>query len=251
MGDILKFFNLILVLMSLSLLVVPAAAGEPVDPDFLHCVDETNVSPETVVSACTQYINEAYLQGWGYEYVPKALRSQALAYGRLGKIGEAKTSLAAAIKKAPDYFAAWETLVEQQMGMSGVQANETAVDAMVKNAPNNGDVLAQACRVRGLDGISKDLTMAACDEAVRKEPDKSFTFFSRCYARYKFGDFANAVADCDTAIKLDKDNVAAHYVEGLAKVQSGLADGGNADIAAAKAAAPDIAEEIAAYPDWY
>jgi tetratricopeptide (TPR) repeat protein len=191
------------------------------------------------------------MQNYGLQYVPKALHSQALAYARLGKMKEAKLALGVAVKQAPDYFAAWKTLVEQQMGLTGIAANETAVDAMIKNSPNTY-VLAKACIVRALDGQSTSVTMADCDEAVRLGPDRGFAFYARCFARYELADLANAVADCEAAMKLDPKDVTARYVAGLAKVKMGLTDAGNADIAAAKAAEPDITEpSTLGYPDWY
>ena len=229
-----------------------AAADTVVDPAFDHCVDDPNIPAENIVASCKTYINEAYMQNWGMQYVPKALHSQALAYGRLGKLAEAKKALAIAVKQAPDYFAAWETLVEQQMGLTGIQANETAADAMIKNAPSDWAAQAQACIVRTLDKQSSDVTMADCDEGVRLGPSHDYAFQARCLARYKLGDLPNAVADCDAALKLEPKNAIARYIEGLVKVQMGFKDSGNADIAAAEALDSDIkGSDEFAYPNWY
>jgi hypothetical protein len=63
----------------------------------------------------------------------------------------------------------------------------------------------------------------------------------------RLGQFAAAAADYDAALRLDPGLATALYGRGLAKVKSGDADGGGADMAAAKAIAGGIADEFSRY----
>ncbi|MFZ0237601.1 MAG: hypothetical protein WAL37_09575 [Xanthobacteraceae bacterium] len=56
-----------------------------------------------------------------------------------------------------------------------------------------------------------------------------------------------AIADFDTALRLDAKMPTALYGRGYAKLKRGNAGAGNADIAAAQALDPKIATEFAGY----
>jgi acyl-CoA reductase-like NAD-dependent aldehyde dehydrogenase len=62
-----------------------------------------------------------------------------------------------------------------------------------------------------------------------------------------FRTFDDAIADYDAALKLNSQLEEALYGRGLAKLKKGDRDGGNADIAAAKAIRADIADDFARY----
>jgi Flp pilus assembly protein TadD len=59
------------------------------------------------------------------------------------------------------------------------------------------------------------------------------------------GDADRALSDYDAALRINPKNADAWYGRGLAKKRRGDADGGNADIAAAKAITPGIGESFA------
>ena len=61
------------------------------------------------------------------------------------------------------------------------------------------------------------------------------------------GQFDQAIADFDQALKLRPTLVSALYGRGLAKVKKGERASGDADINAAKAVKPDIAKELERY----
>ena len=56
---------------------------------------------------------------------------------------------------------------------------------------------------------------------------------------------AEAIGDFSAALQLDPKLASAFYGRGLARLKSGDQAGADADIAAAKALAPDIADEFA------
>ena len=61
------------------------------------------------------------------------------------------------------------------------------------------------------------------------------------------GKFAAAIADENSALNANGKDADASYIRGLSKLKTGDAIGGNADIAAAKAINPKIAEAYAGY----
>ncbi len=83
--------------------------------------------------------------------------------------------------------------------------------------------------------------------AIKLDPKLSIAFLGRCIAYYKKSDFNRAQADCETADKLEpKDAPGILYVLGLIKQKMGDAAGADAQITAAKALNPRIAEDAAA-----
>jgi tetratricopeptide (TPR) repeat protein len=91
------------------------------------------------------------------------------------------------------------------------------------------------------------IALADCNEAQRNAPDDAETLESRCFVRYRQGDFANAIADCDGALRLQANSASALYVRGLAKLKAGVSVSGNADIARATQIDPKIADTYAGY----
>jgi tetratricopeptide (TPR) repeat protein len=89
--------------------------------------------------------------------------------------------------------------------------------------------------------------LADCNEAVRLKPNVATTFDSRGFTYLKLGQWQLAVADFDSALRLDSKLPSALYGRGFAKLKKGDLAGGNADIAAAKTAEPNIEAEFARY----
>ena len=92
-----------------------------------------------------------------------------------------------------------------------------------------------------------DVAQKYCDDALRIAPDDLYTLDSRCLLRFRTGDFANAIADCDAALKQSAELPSSLYVRGLAKIRLGYTDLGKADIAAATALDANVASTFAGY----
>jgi tetratricopeptide (TPR) repeat protein len=107
--------------------------------------------------------------------------------------------------------------------------------------------IADRCWVRAVRGFPLDAALIDCNEAVRELPSAWSFLDERCFVHYRMGDYADAIADCNAALKI-KDRLApALYIGGLAKVHSGDVAGGNADIAAAKSVDYRIADAFAQF----
>jgi hypothetical protein len=89
--------------------------------------------------------------------------------------------------------------------------------------------------------------MADCNQAIALNQSDANIWDSRCLLDLKMGGFANAVTDCNEALKLDPKKASSLYFEGIAKLRLHMTDAGNADIASAKAMNPKISDEFSAY----
>jgi len=83
------------------------------------------------------------------------------------------------------------------------------------------------------------------DRGIALEPS-SVTYGNRGYCYFQLGQFKRAIEDYDRAIVLTPGSAGVLYMRGVAKLRSEDKLGGNADIAAAVALEPKIAEQYAA-----
>jgi tetratricopeptide (TPR) repeat protein len=79
------------------------------------------------------------------------------------------------------------------------------------------------------------------------EPNVAAAFDSRGLTYLKLGKWESAIADFNSALRLDPKLPNARYGRGFAKLKRGDPAGGNADIAAAKTVEPNIEGEFARY----
>jgi tetratricopeptide (TPR) repeat protein len=91
-----------------------------------------------------------------------------------------------------------------------------------------------------------DQALADCNESLRLSRDP-YTLDSRGLVYLKLGQFDPAIADYTAVLKEVPNFADSLYGRGLAKRKKGDATGGQADVAAAKALRPDVAEEFAKY----
>ena len=89
--------------------------------------------------------------------------------------------------------------------------------------------------------------MADCNQSILLDPDYANAYGSRGFVYLKRGDFDLAIADYELRFRLEPKSAHSLYGRGYARQKKGDAAGGSADIAAAKAIQPDIAEVYAKY----
>ena len=94
-------------------------------------------------------------------------------------------------------------------------------------------------------GILKQ-ALADCNQALRLTPNNAATLDSRAFVFLKMAQFDAAVSDYEAALRINPEAAFALYGRGLARLKN-EDPAGAADIAAAKALQPDIAEEYARY----
>ena len=115
----------------------------------------------------------------------------------------------------------------------------------VKLAPSDPTGWAGKCWSRALAG-ELPAALSDCNEMVKLRPNDPYALVIRGFARLKAGQFDGAIADYNAALKHDAKNPSALYGRGTAELKKNNPRG-NADVAAAKAIKPDIAEEFARY----
>jgi tetratricopeptide (TPR) repeat protein len=78
-------------------------------------------------------------------------------------------------------------------------------------------------------------------------PNDAAALDSRGFTYLKLGQFDSAIADYDAVLKLKPRTASSLYGRGVAKLKKGDRNGGNSDIAAARAIQADIVEEYTRY----
>ena len=120
------------------------------------------------------------------------------------------------------------------------------LDKAVELRPADARVWNSRCWGRALSGKLQE-ALADCNESLRLQPDSALALDSRGFTQLKMGRLDRAIADYDAALKLDAKLAGSLYGRGIAKLRQGDAEGGNDDIAGAKAMRSDIAEMFERY----
>ena len=87
--------------------------------------------------------------------------------------------------------------------------------------------------------------MADYDQAIRIKSDYVAAFYNRALALAEKREYGKAISDFTAVLRVDPKNPVVLYRRGTTYLNSGDIEAGNADLAAAKAIKPDIAEDIA------
>lgn len=103
------------------------------------------------------------------------------------------------------------------------------------------DALNGRCRARALWGRDLDKALADCDRAVQMSRVASF-LDSRGLVHLRLGQYSQAIADYDGALKDNPRQAWSLYGRGLAELKTGDKDKGDADIKAAVAINPRLPE---------
>ena len=104
------------------------------------------------------------------------------------------------------------------------------------------DGLNQRCWARALAGENLKKALDDCNSALRMRPRTPHFLDSRALVQLRIGNLDKAIADWDTVLESEPRNAWSLYARGAAKVQKGMTAQGRADMAAATALAPRIAE---------
>ena len=114
---------------------------------------------------------------------------------------------------------------------------------------NNSRLWGQRCWSRAVIGKQLQETVEDCNKARSLAPKIPQILGYRGFIHLRLGQFDKALVDYDAAFALTTapDNAEWLYGRGIAKVRTGDARGGNADIDRAKSIKADIAEDYAKY----
>ena len=108
------------------------------------------------------------------------------------------------------------------------------------NEVTRDGALNSRCWTRMLPGIELDKALDDCDEAVDRESKNPAYLDSRGWVYLRLGKYKKALSDFDRSIEHQPEGAWSLYGRGLAKTRLGDAAQGEADLAAARKAQPDI-----------
>ena len=121
------------------------------------------------------------------------------------------------------------------------------IDGAAITGQRDAVFLNDRCWARAVAMIELDTALADCNEALRLMPGFAAALDSRAFLHLKQGQFREAIADYDAALKAIPKDPYSLYGRGIAKARAGDSAGANADIAAGTSLQKGIAEEFAAY----
>ena len=88
--------------------------------------------------------------------------------------------------------------------------------------------------------------LADCNESLRLRPGDAPTLDSRAFTYLKMREWNKAIADYDAVLRTSPTQASSLFGRGVARLRTGNTEGGNADLAAAKARQSDIGAEMKA-----
>jgi tetratricopeptide (TPR) repeat protein len=119
--------------------------------------------------------------------------------------------------------------------------------AAVRGAPDEPQMANGLCWTLAVLGENRDEARAACAAALRLRPGYAVALDSRALVTLRLARFQDAWNDYDAAIRRAGENPNSRYGRGVAALRLGRTAEGQADIAAALAASPDLATTYAGY----
>ena len=119
------------------------------------------------------------------------------------------------------------------------------VDTHPRNDLRMPEVLNSRCWFGALSGQGLDQALADCNTALKLVPKTAAFLDSRGLVHLRRGDFDQAIADYDAALRIQPRIAWSLYGRGLAKLRKGQSAAGQADLRAATALEPKIAARAA------
>jgi tetratricopeptide (TPR) repeat protein len=120
-------------------------------------------------------------------------------------------------------------------------------DALKAAHPGEAWVFNSSCWERATRNVEIDIALADCETAIRLEPKQAAYVDSRAMVKFRMGKLDEALADYDAALALRPSQADSLYGRGLVKLRKGDKAGGQADLEAARKAASWVEAEFAGY----
>jgi tetratricopeptide (TPR) repeat protein len=200
-------------------------------------------SGQAQINACTQMIQSKFFKG--APVLSEAFYFRGGAFLHLGQYQRAVDDNAQAIARKPDFVEAYSA---RGLSYLFLQQPQPALQDFSK-------VIALKPKPEAVNFTSRGLAYSQLQQYKQAIPDfdrgialepTSVTYNNRGYCYFQLGQFKRAIEDYDRAIALTPGSAGVLYMRGIAKLRSDDKSGGNADIAAAVALEPKIAEQYAA-----
>jgi tetratricopeptide (TPR) repeat protein len=148
-------------------------------------------------------------------------------------------------KEAPERLAMGELYENAGQHAAAVAQYSKWIDARSRDDVHMSEAMNLRCWARAQWGQELDEALADCNTALRLRPDTAAYFGSRGLVYLRRSNYDKAIADYDAALRLQPNLAWSLYGRGLARLRKGDSTAGQADIAAATALRPGIAAEAA------
>lgn len=114
--------------------------------------------------------------------------------------------------------------------------------------PGRPTILNAQCWIRGIANRDLNTALKSCTEAIELADGSAIEALdSRSLIYFRMGRFDDALADLNTALKIEPDQAASLYLRGLVHRASGQVDAAKRDHSLALLLSPEIAREYEAY----
>lgn len=271
--------KLLCAIACLCLLDIPLfTSGWAVTPEDLHrCAGKGNVTPRLRVSACTEIIESDIFSG---KDLAAIFNNRGLSYQMSRDYARSIADFDQAIQLDPGHQSAFFNRARSYHLQKDYDRALADYDKAIALDPkdagaymNRGSVhhesgdtkraiadYGEAIQLRPGDprpfynrcGVLLEIGEAEaafkdCNEALRLSPDYTPAFLLRADANFALARFEQAVADYDASLAHDAKNAWALYGRGMAKMKTGDATGGAADVNAARALSARIEKDFADY----
>jgi tetratricopeptide (TPR) repeat protein len=193
------------------------------------------------ITACSDVIGI----GTGGAEVAWAYFDRARAYFDLKMYASAIDDLNEELKRKPNDVEALEN-----RGLAFIQLSDLkrAIDdfsEIIDLQPASANALRERCWARAAAGRDLNDALEDCNKALKLGDMAALD--ARCFLGYRMGQYAAAIADCTAALARNPKLASSLYLRGLAKMKSGDAAGGQADVTAASALDASVADTFANY----
>lgn len=120
-----------------------------------------------------------------------------------------------------------------------------AIDAAIAASPGNPALLNSRCWLKGTLNVSLDTGLKDCTRAIELAESPAAALDSRAMVYFRMNRMEEALADLNAALDIARGMSASLYLRGVIRKRTGDTAAGDADLAAARMASPDIDKDYA------
>lgn len=199
--------------------------------------------PEQRIADCTAIIKSAGSKA----KVAEAYGHRGVAYFLEEKYDRTVADETAAIKlnagTAVDIAGMYSIRANAESELGRLDAAISDASEAINRDAKNSDNWVERCRYRMIQGTALQAALSDCNAGIRLDTDNDpGNYRVRGVVQIKLKNFAAAIADYNEALKREPGWPSDLYLRAIARRGAGDAAGAAADLAAAKAKDPDIAE---------
>lgn len=199
--------------------------------------------PDQTIVACTAVISAGLAEK---NDLAAAFKSRGSAYDAKTQYDKAIEDYDRAIAINPNDADIFNDRGTSQRALGHYDLAIADFDRATAINPSNASALSNRCFAKAVAGQAEQ-SLVDCDQSLRLRPKDPDALASRGFAYVKLGRYVEALADYNAEIEISPGNAYSLYGRGIAKRMTDDVPGGDADIAAAAAINPHIADEMAKF----